>query len=420
MSAPVSSPASFLPDELSRACIHCGLCLSSCPTYLESGNENLSPRGRIYLMRALEDGVLPLDAETVRPIDLCLGCRACEAVCPSGVQYGALLEATRAHIAVTHRRSLAQRLLRDVLVDRVFPHARRLRAALLPGRLAKALGLRAVTPSLVRPLLDLLPDAGARVEVPVRTSARTAQRIGTVGFVRGCVMSVMFSQTNANSVSLLARAGFDVVAPEPQGCCGALYAHSGKLDEARAAARALIAAFEPFALDAIVINAAGCGSTLKEYGHLLADDPAWAARAAAFASRVRDLSEVLVEAGFVDGLRASASERLVTFHDACHLAHAQRVTAPPRALVSKVAGTHFVDLPEADVCCGSAGTYNVTEPEMAARLQARKVANVRRSGAQLIVSTNPGCLMQIQAGLRGDGGAEVEVLHLADYLEQYG
>lgn len=418
MSAPVPQP-SFLPDDLARACIHCGLCLSACPTYLESGNENYSPRGRIYLMRALEDGVLPLDASTVRPLDLCLGCRACEAVCPSGVQYGALLEATREHIETTYTRSLPQRLLRNVLIDRVFPYTRRLKAALLPGRLARALGLTGLTPPLVRPLLDLLPEKTDAVDVPVHTPAR-GQRIGTVGFVRGCVMSVLFSGTNAASVSLLAKAGFDVVAPEPQGCCGALHAHSGKVDDARASARALIAVFEQHEVDAIVINAAGCGSTLKEYGHLLADDPAWASRAAAFGAKVRDLSEILVEAGFVDRLQPAAHDARVTFHDACHLAHAQRITVQPRLLVKKVAGAQFVDLPEADVCCGSAGTYNVTEPEMATQLQARKVANVRRSGATVIVSTNPGCLMQIQAGLREGGGPTVEVVHLADYLERWG
>ena len=418
MSAPVPT-ASFLPDDKARACIHCGLCLSSCPTYLESGNENNSPRGRIYLMRALEDGVLPLDAATVRPLDLCLGCRACEVACPSGVQYGALLEATRHHIHTTHVRPLPQRLLRDVLIAQVFPYARRMKAALLPGRLVKRLGLGALTPSLFRPLLDLMPRPSASVQVPVLSRARTPERRGTVGFIRGCVMSVLFSGTNASSVSLLTRAGFDVVAPEPQGCCGALHAHGGNLEAARESARALIGVFDAHAVDAIVINAAGCGSTLKEYGHLLADDPVWAERAAAFAAKVRDLSEWLVDAGFEAQLQPAAETATVTFHDACHLAHAQRVTAAPRVLGQKVAGDRFVALPEADVCCGSAGTYNVTEPEMAGRLQARKVANVRRSGARVVVSTNPGCLMQIEAGLARDGGGEVEVVHLADYLERH-
>lgn len=423
MSAPVRT-VSFLPDDKARACIHCGLCLSSCPTYLETGNENYSPRGRIYLMRALEDQVVPLNADTVRPLDLCLGCRACEAACPSGVQYGALLEATREHINETHTRPLPQRVLRNVLIEQVFPYARRMKAALVPGRLVKALGLAGLTPRLFRPLLDLMPRASRVVSVPERSPASDATvRLGTVGFIRGCVMSVLFSGTNAASVSLLTKAGFDVVAPEPQGCCGALYAHSGNLEAARASARALIAVFEAHPVDTIVINAAGCGSTLKEYGHLLADDPAWAARAQAFSAKVRDLSETLVAAGFVDRLGPAPDaigDATVTFHDACHLAHAQRVTTPPRLLVRKVAGDRFVDLPEADVCCGSAGTYNVTEPAMAERLQRRKVGNVRGSGARIVVSTNPGCLMQIEAGLAKDGGAPVQVLHLADYLDRWG
>lgn len=424
MSAPVRT-VSFLPDDKARACIHCGLCLSSCPTYLETGNENYSPRGRIYLMRALEDEVLPLNADTVRPLDLCLGCRACEVACPSGVQYGALLEATRHHINETHTRSLPQRLLRSVLIEQVFPYARRMKAALVPGRLVKALGLAGLTPTLFRPLLDLMPRSSRVVVVPERSAARSegGERRGTVGFIRGCVMSVLFSGTNAASVSLLTKAGFDVIAPDPQGCCGALYAHSGNLEAARASARALIAVFEAHAVETIVINAAGCGSTLKEYGHLLADDPAWAARAQAFSVKVRDLSEALVDAGFTERLRPAADashDVSVTFHDACHLAHAQRVTAAPRALVKQVAGERFVELPEADVCCGSAGTYNVTEPEMAGRLQTRKVGNVRRSGARIVVSTNPGCLMQIEAGLAKDGGGPVEVVHLADYLDRWG
>lgn len=420
MSTP-STTSSFLPDDKARACIHCGLCLSSCPTYLETGNENNSPRGRIYLMRALDEGVLALNAETVRPLDLCLGCRACEVACPSGVQYGALLEATRQHVNEAHTRSLPQRVLREVVIDQVLPYAGRLKAALLPGRLVKRLGLAGLTPPLFRPLLDLLPKAAPTVSVPEVSRAQTAERRGTVGFIRGCVMGVLFSGTNAASVSLLTKAGFDVVAPEPQGCCGALYAHGGNLEAARDAARRLIAVFEAHPVDAIVINAAGCGSTLKEYGHLLADDPVWGARAQAFGAKVRDLSEALVEAGFVDQLRLSHVDATVTFHDACHLAHAQRITAAPRALVKKVAGDRFVDLPEADVCCGSAGTYNVTEPEMAARLQARKVGNIRRSGARIVVSTNPGCLMQMEAGLRkADDDGSVEVLHLADYLDRWG
>jgi glycolate oxidase iron-sulfur subunit len=432
MSASPAAPR-FLPDDKALACIHCGLCLSACPTYLETGNENNSPRGRILLMRALDDGTLPLNDGTVRPLDLCLGCRACEVACPSGVEYGHLLESTRAHIHATHRRSPWQRVLRGLLIDRVLPIPSRMRVALAPAALVRRLGITSWVPRALRAPLDLLP-ASSEAAVPLaEMTAHTAEtRRGTVGFIRGCVMGVLFSRTNAASVSLLSAAGFDVVAPRAQGCCGALYAHSGNLEAARHAARHNIAVFERHEVAQIVINAAGCGSTLKEYGHLLADDPEWAARAHAFSAKVRDLSECLVTAGFADQLQsrrdvrareahdeteAEAGRPRVTFHDACHLAHAQRVTSAPRQLVRALAGDRFVELPEADVCCGSAGSYNLTEPEMAARLQARKVAHIRATGADVVVSTNPGCLMQIEAGLRA-GQRPVRVVHLADYLAE--
>jgi glycolate oxidase iron-sulfur subunit len=256
-------------------------------------------------------------------------------------------------------------------------------------------------------------------------------------------MSVMFGETNAASVRLLNRAGCDVVTPRAQGCCGALHAHSGRLADARACARRNIVTFERLGLDAIIINAAGCGSTLKEYGHLLQDDPAWAERGAAFSRKVKDLSEFLAGiqfrvpgSGFRVGGSVSGSEfrggdtannpelgtrnpeLKVTFHDACHLAHAQRITQPPRDLVRAIAGDNYIELPESDVCCGSAGSYNLTEPEMAERLQRRKIDNILKTGAQIVVTTNPGCLLQIHAGLRRAGAGQVQVLHLADYLDQ--
>ena len=243
-------------------------------------------------------------------------------------------------------------------------------------------------------------------------------------------MSVMFAQTNAASVRLLNRAGYDVITPSTQGCCGALYAHGGNLEAARAAARSNIAAFEALELDAIIINAAGCGSTLKEYGHLLEADAVWAERAAAFAGKVRDLSEWLAAQYSVISNQFSVGRPdqsaignrqlsiRVTFHDACHLAHAQRITKAPRDLVRAVAGENFVELPESDLCCGSAGSYNLTEPEMAARLQRRKVSNILQTDAKIVVTTNPGCLLQIQAGLRAAGAADVEAVHVADFLDR--
>jgi glycolate oxidase iron-sulfur subunit len=429
-----AAPEPFLDEKKSLACVHCGLCLSSCPTYLETGNENDSPRGRIYLMRAFQAGRSPLSDDAVRHIDLCLGCRACEAACPSGVQYGELLEATREHIEKGYRRSLFQTWLRRVVIERIFPFPRRLKLALLPARMLRALRADVLLPKFAREALPLIPpDAkeGTWPEyspaTPGSGSARPHLHAGSetgapkrVGFIRGCVMNVLFGETNEASVQLLNEAGCDVVTPAGQGCCGALFAHGGNLEEARACARRNIEAFEQHQLDAIIINAAGCGSTLKEYGHLLRDDPAWAARGKAFSAKVKDLTEWLAES--VEGRRSSAesSDRKVTYHDACHLAHAQRITRQPRDLVKAVAGTDFVELPESDVCCGSAGSYNLTEPEMAARLQQRKVENVLKTGAEVVVTTNPGCMMQIRAGLQKAGAGHVKVLHIADFLARQG
>jgi len=407
---------SFLDEDKALTCIHCGLCLGSCPTYLETGDENDSPRGRIYLMRAVQEGRLALGDTAVRHIDLCLGCRACEAVCPSGVQYGDLLEHTRDHFEKHYRRSIPQTFLRRFVIEKIFPYPERMKWALLPAKAVRALGVERWLPKFAREAMSLIPDRiSSAVNPEVSPAVGTAR--GRVGFIRGCVMSVMFGETNASSIRLLNRAGYEVVVPRAQGCCGALFAHNGNLEAARACARQNIETFEREKLDAIIINAAGCGSTLKEYGGLLRGDPRWSERGTRFSEQVKDLTEWLVNARVGFGLRTSDLGLRVTYHDACHLAHAQRITRQPRELVKAVAGKNFVELPESDVCCGSAGTYNLTEPEMAERLQTRKIENILKSGAQIVVSSNPGCLLQIQAGLR-KAGAEVEVMHIADYLDR--
>ncbi len=411
-----AAPARFLDYDKSLACIHCGLCLSSCPTYLETGNENDSPRGRIYLMRAVQDGRLALGQTAVRHVDLCLGCRACEAVCPSGVQYGELLESTRDHIERHHERSPWQQFLRRWLIEKVFPYPERMDLALMPARWVKQFGMERLLPTFARDALSLIPDETTSAPVPAIVSSRGTSR-GRVGVVSGCVMSVMFAETNAATARLIHRAGFDVATPPGQGCCGALFAHGGNLEEARAAARRNIAVFERAQVDTIVINAAGCGSMLKEYGHLLRDDPAWVERARHFSSKVRDLTEWLAAVGEPIG-RGNASSGKVTYHDACHLAHAQRIEKAPRSLVRAVAGETFVELPESNICCGSAGSYNLTEPEMAERLQQRKTDNILKTGAKTVVTTNPGCLLQMRAGLKKAGVHDVEVVHIADYLDR--
>jgi glycolate oxidase iron-sulfur subunit len=395
-------PQRFLSEEKALTCIHCGLCLGSCPTYLETGNENDSPRGRIYLMRAVQEGRLALGDAPVRHIDGCLGCRACEAVCPSGVQYGDLLEHTRDHIETNYRRSAFQTFLRRVAIEKVFPFPNRMKLALLPARAIRGVGLEGFLPKFARDALSLVPANTSEGNVP-EISPATGEKRARVGFVSGCVMSVMFGDTNAASVRLLNRTGCEVITPRGQVCCGALYSHSGRLELARESARRNIEVFERENLDAIVINAAGCGSTLKEYGELLRDDTAWAEPAKKFCAKVKDLTEWLSAKQF----QVSDFKGKVTYHDACHLAHAQRITKQPRELVKAVAGSNFVELPEADVCCGSAGTDNLTEPEMAERLQARKIENIMKTGAKIVVTSNPGCILQIQAGLR-KAGAQVE------------
>jgi glycolate oxidase iron-sulfur subunit len=379
-------------------------------------------------MRAIQDGRTPLNEATVRHIDLCLGCRACEAACPSGVQYGALLESTRAHIEKRYRRSAFQTFLRRFAIEKVFPFPERMKLALLPVKLIRALRAEALLPKFAADALALIPDEFKEGKwpafspgAPVSDSGRSDQHAGSetgapatrrVGFIRGCVMNVLFGDTNEASVQLLNDAGYDVVTPRDQSCCGALHAHGGNLEEARHCARRNIAAFEKHNLDTIIINAAGCGSTLKEYGHLLHDDPQWAKRAEAFSAKVKDLTEVLEKSEV-----QSPKSKVVTYHDACHLCHAQRITKQPRELVKAVAEKNLVELSESDVCCGSAGSYNLTEPEMAERLQLRKVENILKSGAQVVVTTNPGCILQIRAGLKKAGAKDIEVLHIADFLK---
>lgn len=409
------------PDPaLIEDCVHCGFCLPACPTYVLWGEEMDSPRGRIHLMKQGSEGA-PLTERFARHIDLCLGCLACETACPSGVRYGRLLEATRQQVERRHPRGLRQRALRALLFA-VFPHPRRLallrlkllaldRLGLL--RLVRSPRLARRLPAELRALLAVLPELRPAQPVPRQTAALGRER-RRVSLLLGCVQRVFFSDANAATARVLAAEGCAVVAPPGQGCCGALSLHAGREAEARGLARRAIDAFEAARADTLVVNAAGCGSAMKEYGHLLRDDPDYADRARRFAARVRDLSELLDELGSV-GPRHPVPLTLA-YHDACHLSHGQGLRRQPRAVLASIPGLVLREVAEPELCCGSAGIYNLVEPEAARALGDRKAAQLLASGAQGIVSSNPGCLLQIRAGL-ARAGRPLPVWHLAEVLD---
>lgn len=411
MSDHSSAAFRFAPQEKFLDCVHCGLCLSACPTYRELGTEMDSPRGRIYLMKALEEGTSVLTPDIARHLDLCLGCRACETACPSGVRYGELIESARSFVEQHHHRSLVDRWRRAAITT-VFPHPQRLRLLFGPLRLLERVGILALLRS-VSTHAAMLPPLGDLAPVKELTPARGPER-SRVDLLTGCVAQVMFAGTNAASVRVLARNGCRVSAPAAQVCCGALYLHAGKHQEALRCARRNLDVFAADA-DAIIANAAGCGAMLKQYGELLADDPLYAARARSFSSRVRDITEFLADLPLVPPVGGLSAR--VTYHDACHLVHGQGVREAPRRLLRQIPGLELVELRDADTCCGSAGSYSLTEPAMARRLAERKVANIRATGASCVAAANPGCVLQIHAALQR-AGLPIRVRHPVELLDE--
>jgi glycolate oxidase iron-sulfur subunit len=404
-----------------NACVHCGFCLQACPTYVALGDENDSPRGRIYLMRALMEGELTVNDPTVHThIDRCLGCRACETACPSGVPYGALLEATRATLSEVQRPPLRARLILALFARRGLMRfavgaARLLRDAglpkllsRLPGDLGFAFAMLAASES---PLAH--GRVRARAEAGASHQPRGDGSRGTFALLRGCVMEGLFTRANrATERTLVANDYAPVPAPD-QHCCGALHAHAGDLAMVRSLARRNIVAFEKSEAEYVVTNAAGCGALLKEYGHLLAGDGEWAARAADFSARVRDVSELLAAAGPRAG---SPLDYRVTYDAPCHLQHAQRVAIAPLTVLDAIPGLERVALVDSDQCCGSAGIYNLLEPALSAAVLAPKLAHIELTGASLVVTGNPGCLMQIGAGLRR-AGQSARTIHPVELLD---
>lgn len=414
------------PLERARAgldsCVHCGFCLPACPTYLALEDENDSPRGRLLLMGALLDGsVRPDDPAVGKHLDQCLGCRGCETACPSGVPYGQLLEATRESLLPHRPLPLVARLVLGV-----FANEWALRPALAFARVARGSGVSAL-------LARLLP---ARLAMPFAMLASTARPSrdaydahgdgarGTASLLTGCVMEGLFADVNRATERTLTVNGWAMRVTDDQRCCGALHAHAGDAATARELARENIAAFERSGADVVVLNSAGCGAMCREYGHLLADDPVWAARAAAFGAKVRDVHELLASAGPVtravdDGTNgpAATAPSLVAYDAPCHLQHAQRIVEPPLAVLHAARGVRLVPLADSDQCCGSAGIFNLVLPEVAERVLAPKLARIAESGAEIVATGNPGCLMQIGGGLRL-AGSEVAARHPVELLDE--
>jgi glycolate oxidase iron-sulfur subunit len=416
------SAAAALDPQLFLRCVHCGLCTASCPTYLELGNENDSPRGRIHLMRMVADGDTPLTDRMRRHLELCLDCRACEPACPSGVEYGRMIEPFRlADHEADQRFEYRYDWFRNVVLLRLLPDADRLRWLLRPVRVlqrlgiyaaAQRLGLLKLVPGRLGRLLPLLPPR-------VRLGRRLPRFLPAVGRKRarvalfvGCIADAMFRPVHWATVRVLQQNGCDVFVPPGQGCCGAIHLHNADNLAARRMADANLVAFELDRYDAIVVNHAGCGAMLKQYGRYWQDG--LQPHRAKFAAKVKDVHELLDALGPVPP--GGRIETTATYHDACHLAQAQRITDAPRKLLMKIPGLRLRELPEAGMCCGSAGTYNLTEPAMSDRLARRKMENILATGAKIVLAANAGCLLQIDRHVR-EGGHRLLVMHPMELLD---
>ena len=421
---PVPFSGDDVPDSaLLSACVHCGMCLPTCPTYQETADEASSPRGRLWLMSAVAQGDLsPLDEGFDEQMYQCLNCRACEAVCPSGVQYGPLVESSRAQLEQHRPRPLWQRVLRGTAMSWPFNDVRRMRAGATLLRLYQRIGLssllqrtRVLRLLRLENLERMVPPLSESPLVPGKETWVPENTLGTAHIFNGCVMSAVFPDVNRATGRVLAHNGYASDVPVGQGCCGAIYSHTGLLENARTLASRNIDAFERAGHGTIVVNAAGCGSALKEYPHLLKDDPIYADRAKAFATRVQDVNELL-DAQPIVPPRYEVSAT-VTLQEPCHLVHAQRISAQPRSLLGQIPGITLMEMHESSLCCGSAGIYNITRPKMADSLGDRKAQNAIATGADTVVTSNPGCHMQLRTSLIRNGSRQ-EVEHIVTILDE--
>ncbi|CAM3969757.1 (Fe-S)-binding protein [Mesobacillus thioparans] len=415
-------------DELLN-CMRCGFCLPTCPTYIESGyQESHSPRGRIALMKAVVDGVIEPDEDFERSLDLCLGCRACEPVCPSGVNYGHLLEDARDIVNQNKKFSMPVKVVRNAVFKGLFPHQERMRG--LTGligfyqrsglqKVARGTGVMKLFPESLATMEKVLPHVPTMKEMKNRPEHLEA--IGTkthkVAFFSGCLMDTMFLETNNATMKLLQLAGCEIVIPKDQACCGALHGHSGEKEGAKELARRNIKAFEDTGVDFIITNAGGCGAFLVDYDHLLKDDPEWKERAQAFADKIMDISQILVEVSFHEKVDLKLPHQIITYQDSCHLRNVMKTASAPRTLLQSIKGIQYQEMQNADRCCGSAGIYNIVESEMSMQLLDSKMVEAKATHATTIVTANPGCLLQMKLGVEREGlSGKMRGVHIVDLL----
>lgn len=414
-------------DELLN-CMRCGFCLPTCPTYIESGyQETHSPRGRIALMKAVVDGLIEPDEDFEKSLNMCLGCRACEPVCPSGVNYGQLLEEARDIVSQNKKYSLPIRIIRKTVFEGLFPHHNRMRT--LTGLLSmyQRSGMQKVVQK--SGMMNLFPESLATMEkvlprVPTKKEMKNRPdhlepigvRTKKVAFFSGCLMDTMFMKTNDATMKLLQIAGCEIVIPKSQACCGALHAHSGEKVGSKELAKRNIVAFEEIGVDYIITNAGGCGAFLVDYDHLLKDDPEWSERAIIFKNKIKDISTILVELEF-HKRELKLPSQIITYQDSCHLRNVMKTAAEPRLLLGAIHGVNFCEMPNADSCCGSAGIYNIIESEMSMKILDSKMENVKATDAKTIVTANPGCLLQMKLGIEREGLSDrMRAVHIVDLL----
>lgn len=415
-------------DELLN-CMRCGFCLPSCPTYITSGyKESHSPRGRIALMKAVVDGLIEPDEDFEKSLNQCLGCRACEPVCPSGVNYGHLLEEARDIINQNKKHSLPVRTVRKTVFEGLFPHQNRMRTVTgLLGfyqrsglqKVARATGVMKLFPESLSTMERVLPKAPTMKEMKNRPEFLSAEAPKThrVGFFTGCLMDTMFLETNNATMKLLQLAGCEIVIPKSQNCCGALHGHSGEKDGSKELAKKNIQAFEDLNVNFIITNAGGCGAFLVDYDHLLKDEPEWKERAAAFKDKIKDITQILFEVDFHKKVKLELPYQIVTYQDSCHLRNVMKTASAPRALLQAIDGIDYKEMKDADRCCGSAGIYNIVESEMSMQILDYKMEQTKATQATTVVTANPGCLLQMKLGIEREKlSNKVRAVHIVDLL----